>query len=161
MALLEQGDLAGTSSTKQDESLELHLVNVKTEEEWRIFFQTSIELQMVVAKKYAKSFINNEIDGQTVFDLIENEAMKDLMSLKTAHYLKLLAHIQRVRTNTQRYLQSIERSNNQKQHNNITKLPVPKIQCNSTQRDFDVFSFNWEMYKLHFGLSHENAVRTL
>ena len=162
MALFEQGDLAGSSSTtKPDDSSEIHLINVKTEEEWRIFFQTSIELQMVVAKKYAKSFINNEIDGQTVFDLIENEAMKDLMSLKTAHYLKLLAHIQRERINTQRYLQSIDRSNNQKQQNNIAKLPIPKIQCNSTQRDFDVFLFNWQMYKLHYGLSHENTVRTL
>ena len=121
MALFEQGDLAGSSSTsKPDDASEIHLINVKTEEEWRIFFQTSIELQMVVAKKYAKSFINNEIDGQTVFDLIENEAMKDLMSLKTAHYLKLLAHIQRERINTQRYLQSIDRSNIQKQHHKIT-----------------------------------------
>ena len=137
----------------------LHLTNVRTQNEWKVFFQYTLELQKDSAESYAKSFFENEIIGKTVFELIENQTMIMLMALKPSHYLKLLAYITTERISAQGTI--TERPNRHSTQKNVAKLPIPKIICNSSQRDFQVFSFNWRMYKDHFNLGHDEAVRTL
>ena len=136
---------------------ELHLRTVKSEEEWRLFLENNIGLQPLISKKYAKAMFLNDIEGDTVFDLINNPEMKELLSLKASHYLKLLAYVQKEQNNAQCYLQ-LERH---EQNKNNTKVPPPKIGCNISQRDFEVFCFNWGLYKAHYKLNNVEAVRTL
>ena len=136
----------------------LHLKNVRTQDEWKNFFQQSIQLQAEKSELYAKSFVENEIDGSTVYELIDNETLIMLMGLNPSHYLKLLAHVKKDIANAQG---AVERPNRHSTQKNLAKLPVPKIACNSSQREFEVFCFNWRIYKDHFNLNNEEAVRTL
>ena len=151
--------------TENSEELEVHiesntssvikLKDVKSQSEWEMFFQHSIQLKADQATEYAQSFTNNEILGETVYELIENETMILLLAMSPSHYLKLLAHIKGVR------VKEGQRPNSHLTQKNVAKLPLPRIACNSSQRDFDVFNFNWSMYRSHFKLSQDDAVRTL
>ena len=87
---------SSSQSSNSDINL-LPLSQVNSEEQWRTFFESSLELQPQVAKKYSKHLYAQEVNGKTVCQLIENQTLIDLMALKTSHYLKLLSHIKQTR----------------------------------------------------------------
>ena len=137
----------------------IHLKDVRTQNEWKEFFQYTIKLQPDISDQYSKSFFDNEIEGTTVYELIENETLIMVMALNTCHYLKILAYVNNDKRNAQGAV--VGRPSGHSTKTNLAKLPVPKISSNSTQREFEVFSFNWVMYKNHYNLNNEEAVRTL
>ena len=150
---------SSSQSSNSDINL-LPLSQVNSEEQWRTFFESSLELQPQVAKKYSKHLYAQEVNGKTVCQLIENQTLIDLMALKTSHYLKLLSHIKQTRSQ-QSEVNNMFRGSQTKQNSSSGKVPTPKILPNSSERDYDIFLFKWNIYKKHLNLGKDAAVRAL
>ena len=134
----------------------LAIKEITTEESWRVFLEQT-EIPSITAKKYAKSFVNNEITGKLLLQLIENIEFRELLGLKDIHYFKLLVAVQLEREREQCMQQAQTHSKN----NSSLKLTPPTITVNCSVREHQLFLFNWNIYKQHLKLGPEEAVRAL
>ena len=59
----------------------LQIKELTSEDNLKTFLE-QIEIPSITAKKYAKSFISNEITGRLILQLIENIEFRELMILR-------------------------------------------------------------------------------
>ena len=128
----------------------LQIKELTSEDNFKTFLE-QIEIPSITAKKYAKSFISNEITGRLILQLIENIEFRELMNLKEIHYFKLLVAVQSERENDHRT--SAQAQPNNKSNNHAVKLTPPEITLNCSAREYALFLFNWRLFKKHTGLS--------
>lgn len=124
-----------------------------TADQWTNFFTQKMQFSQDASEKYAKYLVNEGFNGDILEDCIEDPDMKSNIGMLMGEYKKLKSFI---------------KGNGHNRHAGpatssgpISKIPRPIIKMESSQLDFDQFSFEWKTYKRHYGLNDVQASTNL
>ena len=126
---------------------------ITSSEDWQDFFIDVMSFPKESSEKYAQYLSDEGFTGEILETCIEDADMKTNIGLKMGEYKKLINFI---KSHQHHPLQPCSSTKSP-----ISKIPRPIIKMDSSQLEFDQFSFEWKTYKRHYGLDHVQSATNL
>ena len=129
---------------------------IETEQDWSSFFQEKLRFSKKSASKYAKYLSKECFTGDILPQCIHDADMRSNMEMTMGEYKKLLIYIKPLQSHNNQPSTSNNRSSGP-----VSKIPRPSIKMDSSQLEFEQFVFEWNKYKVHYGLPEDQSTTNL
>ena len=123
--------------------------NVKSAEDWEKFFQEELNLSPDTAANYADELSSQNITGRNIIIGLSEPGFLNQFNMTIGHQLELKAKFSCPTIIKTEVNEALIRPNN--------KVPIPTVNLNITQLEFDQFHFEWQKYKEHYNIRHNTA----
>ena len=130
-------------------ALRAGLFNIRTAKDWKKFFHEELNLTSDTATSYGDELASQDITGSNIVIGLSQPGFLSQFNMTIGHQLELHT---KFLGNTS--IKSESKDNLARPSN---KVPMPIVNLNITQLEYDQFQFEWQKYKEHYNIRHNIA----